>query len=506
VRGFSKSFGGAQALTAVDLDIHRGEVHGLVGANGAGKSTLIRMLAGIVLPDAGELLIDGNVVTINNPSDAESFGLAFIHQELALVPHFTAVQNMLLGSKKSSRAGLINWKKSSYAAYAAAEKIGIQFPLDKRVDELSVAEQWLVMISKALVGNASMIAMDEPTASLSGVESEKLFKVIKELANDGVTVLYVSHRLDEVLNLSDRITVFRDGRVADQVTRGQLDKAGLIRAIVGRELVNQSRAAAVEVDKASIPLFEAVNVSRGKKVQNVSLKLYKNEILGLGGLIGAGRTEFARLAFGAEPLDSGIFKFNGEEIAIKSIVDAVKKGVGLIPEERRLEGLMLEKSVIFNMNLGILKFLRQIPSLPFLNFSRSRIRAQEMIKQLSIKVSDLDEPISGLSGGNQQKVLIARWLTPEVKLLILDEPSRGVDVGAREEIHQTIRNLANSGVGTIVISSDVEELAALCDRILVMCEGRIHGEVSGTEISEKRIIELSYSHPVITKGEKYEVD
>jgi len=493
VREFSKHFGGARALSEVDIDIHRGEVHGLVGANGAGKSTLIRSLAGVITPDSGTLTIDGVETRIARPSDAEAAGLGFIHQELNLVPHFDSVQNILLGAPKVKRFGMVDWKASRKVAYEAAERIGVQFPLDRRVDELSVAERWLVMISKALARDAAMIAMDEPTASLSDAESQQLFTVVRDLAADGVAILYVSHRLDEVLDLSDRITVFRDGRVTETALRGDLDKRGLIRAIVGREVAAATRPEARVVDRVD-PIFEAKAVSRGRMVKDVSFQLYKGEVLGLGGLVGAGRTEVARLAFGADKLEGGSFELQGELLPPNSIPVAVGKGIGLVPEERRSEGLMLEKSVAYNMNIAVLKSLRSVPGLPFLSSARSRSRAQDLITQLSIKTPGPGARIGGLSGGNQQKALLARWLTPDIKVLFLDEPSRGVDIGARQEIHSAIRKLADDGIGAIVISSDVEELAVLCDRIVVLCEGVVSGELVGDDITEQRIIELSYSH------------
>lgn len=493
VREFSKHFGGARALSEVDLDIHRGEVHGLVGANGAGKSTLIRSLAGVISPDTGTLTIDGVETRIARPSDAEAAGLAFIHQELNLVPHFDSVQNILLGAPKVKRFGMVDWKASRKVAYDAAERIGVHFPLDRRVDELSVAERWLVMISKALARDAAMIAMDEPTASLSDAESKQLFTVVRDLASDGVAILYVSHRLDEVLDLSDRITVFRDGRVTETAVRGDLDKRGLIRAIVGREMAAAVRPPAKVVERID-PIFEAKNVARGTAVKNVSFELYKGEVLGLGGLVGAGRSEVARLAFGADKIEGGSFELYGKPVHPNSVPRAVASGIGLVPEERRSEGLMLEKSVAYNMNIAVLQSLRTVPGLPFLSSAKSRARALRLIEQLSIKTPSPNERIGGLSGGNQQKALLARWLTPGMKVLFLDEPSRGVDIGARQEIHNAIRQLADDGIGTIVISSDVEELAVLCDRVVVLCEGVVTGEIVGDDITEQKIIELSYSH------------
>ena len=500
VRGLSKQFGGARALSAADLDIYRGEVHGLVGANGAGKSTLIRCLAGVHQPDSGEVLIDGEPVEFGSPRAAESAGLAFVHQELNLVPHFTAIENILLGRDLPNTLGITRWRASRRIALDAVERIGVDFPLDTKVSELSVGERWLVMITRALAQNAAMITMDEPTASLSDSESEALFRVIRDLAKSGVAILYVSHRLDEVLDLSDRITVFRDGRVTDRAVRGELDKQGLIRAIVGREVEQASRAPKGGIDR-SVPIFEAKHVRDLPMVKDVSFRLYAGEVLGLGGLVGAGRSEVARLAFGASRLDDGGFEIKGRAFKAKNVAEAVRQGVALIPEERRSEGLLLEKSVDFNMNLAALRRLLTVPWLPFTSSRKARSRTLEIIRALQIKTQGPGQHVGRLSGGNQQKVVIGRWLIPGIEVIFFDEPSRGVDVGARHEIHEAIRGLAVQGVGTIVISSDVEELAMLCDRVVVLHEGLVSGELTGDDVTEKNIIELSYAPAQELQGE-----
>ncbi|MCX7521011.1 sugar ABC transporter ATP-binding protein [Microbacterium sp. STN6] len=492
VRGLSKHFGGANALSAVDVDIHRGEVHGLVGANGAGKSTFIKCLACITTPDEGTVSLDGEPLALGNPHTPEDAGFAFIHQELNLVPHFDAIQNILLGVPKPRKAGFTQWRQARAMAIAAAERIGVDFPLNRRVDELTVAQRWLVMIGKALVRNASLVVMDEPTASLSAVESDALFRIIRDLSRSGVAILYVSHRLDEVLDLSDRITVFRDGRVTKRADRGELDKAGLIQAIVGRAVPSSARSVRAEIDRTT-PLFEARNVRRLPMVKDVSFTLFPGEVLGLGGLVGAGRTETARLAFHADKLESGSFLLEGTELKARGVADAVKAGIALIPEERRSEGLILEKSVQFNMSLAALEHLRALAGLPFLSAAKQKTRTLEMIRALSIKTTGPSQAVGRLSGGNQQKALIARWLIPGIKVVFFDEPSRGVDIGARQEIHQAIRDLAERGIGTIVISSDVEELAMLCDRVVVLREGEVSGEAVGDEITEQAIIQLSYA-------------
>jgi ribose transport system ATP-binding protein len=498
IRALGKHFAGEVALRDVSMDIARGEVHGLVGANGAGKSTLIRCLAGVTVPDEGEILVDGEQLRLGSPQASEKAGLAFIHQELNLVPHFSALENMLLGAPKATRLGLIDWKRSSRPAKAAAKRVGIKFSLDAKVSDLSVGERWLVMISKALVREASLIAMDEPTAALSGPESEQLFSIIRDLAAGGVAILYVSHRLDEVLDLCDRITVFRDGEVAERATRGGLDKKGLIRAIVGHDVKGADSGRRISADKSGVPLFSARNVVRGVAVKGVSFDVFRGEILGLGGLVGSGRTEVARLAFGVDRLQRGHFEMSRKRLTIGSEHQAIALGIALVPEERRSQGLMLAQSVAFNINIASLQSLRVVDILPFVSSQKMRKQAGRLIRDLGVKTPSSSTKVASLSGGNQQKALIARWLRPDTKLLILDEPSRGVDIGAREEIHAAIRKLARSGVGVIVISSDVEELAVLADRIVVMREGHVVGELSGDEITEARIVEMSYHDAAVS--------
>lgn len=500
IRGLGKHFGGVRALTDIDFDVQRGEIHGLVGANGAGKSTLIRCLAGVAAADSGQFSVDQQEVRIDSPRDAESLGFSFIHQELNVVPRFSAIENILLGTPKVKRAGMVDWKASCKMAVNAAETVGLDFPLDRPVEELTVAERWLVMISKALVRRSTLIAMDEPTASLSAAECERLFGIVRSLAAGGVAVLYVSHHLDEVLDLSDRITVFRDGRVVETRLRKAWDKRALVRSIVGSDVETNVRPTYLPLAPERGPIFEARGVTSGNVVQDISLSVFPGEILGLGGLVGSGRTEFVRLAFGADRLDSGSFVLDGRPFAPKSVSEAVARGVGLVPEERRSQGLLLDKSVGFNMNVTVLKALRTTPKLPFMSTPKRTERANRLIEQLSIKTPSQSVPVGALSGGNQQKVLIAHWLTPGIKLLFLDEPSKGVDVGARQEIHEAIRQLTGSGVGVVLVSSEPEELVMLCDRVIVLRRGRTEGELVGEEITEQRIIEMSFGFETAAEG------
>lgn len=493
VQGLVKRFGGALALDSVDLTVEPGQVLGLVGANGAGKSTLIRCLAGLQSPDEGTIAVDGHPVDISTPRDATALGLAFIHQELNLVPHFDAVRNMLLGRPKVARLGLIDWKSTRRPALAAAERVGINFPLNRRVDELSVAQQWMVSIGRALVSNARMIAMDEPSASLSGAETERLHAVVRDLAASGVSVLYVSHRLDEVVDLCDAVSVFRDGRLTRVLTRADLTKEGLVREIVGRDLTPVEASVPTLDPERTSPVLEVRELTGGP-VRDASFQLRRGEVLGLGGLVGAGRTELARMLSGADPITSGTMHLNGHPVRFKDVREAVSHGVALVPEERRSQGLILQRSVEFNINVADQKPLRLVSWLPLIRPRRAKERARKLVEQLDIKTRSVDQSIATLSGGNQQKVLIARWLTRNQQILILDELSRGVDIGARGEIHTIIRDLARRGTGILAISSDNEELVALCDRVLVMAAGKVVGEVAGEDLTEERLLELSYAH------------
>ena len=492
VTGLQKSFGGVRALKGVALKIHPGEVHGLVGANGAGKSTLIKILAGLETPDEGSVAIAGTPVSIANPQQATALGLSFIHQELNLVPHFTAIQNMTLGLPKPTRLGLINWGKLKAEAASVTQRLGIGFSLDTPISELSVAEQWLLSIGRALVRRSRFIAMDEPTASLSAAESEKLFAVIKTLADEGIAVLYVSHRLEEVLALCDNFTVFKDGERVLYKSRQEMTKAKLVRAIVGGELSDAPKHKAALADPGKAVL-ELNRLSRLPRVKDVSLQVRGGEVLGLAGLVGAGRTELARLIFGADALEEGEMRLGGQPFSPSSPHEAVEQGVVLVPEERRSEGLVLDQSVAFNLNLPYLRPTRLIPGLPLTGVHQSNQRAQTIIDRLGIKTGSAATPVRQLSGGNQQKVVIGKWLTRTPKVLILDEPSRGVDIGARSEIHKVIRSLAQEGSAVIVISSDDDELPELCDRIVVMVEGRVAGELSGNDIRKENILQLNYS-------------
>ncbi len=493
VEGLSKSFGGVQALDGVALSIRPGQVHGLVGANGAGKSTLIKVLAGLETPDDGLIEIDGVRTTIPDPQRATALGLSFIHQELNLVPHFTAIENMTLGLAKPARAGLIDWPKVRAEVADVVARLGITFSLDAPTSSLSVAEQWMLSIGRALIRRAKLIAMDEPTASLSSEESERLFTVIRELAKDGIAILYVSHRLEEIMQLCDVVTIFKDGERVAFLARPEMTRSALVRGIVGGDLTDRDDTTGGHHHIGPVVL-DVQHISRAPKVRDVSLRLHAGEVLGLAGLVGAGRTELARLIFGVDAPEEGSMRLGDRPYRPTAPYDAVERGVVLVPEERRALGLVLERSVSFNLNLPHLRPVRNVSWLPFVSDRKSDARTRTLMERLKIKAENPSTPVRQLSGGNQQKVVIGKWLSLSTRVLILDEPSRGVDVGARAEIHLIIRELAQQGAAVLVISSDNEELPGLCDRVLVMVEGSLAGELRGDAITKERILHLSYRH------------
>lgn len=489
VRDLAKQFGGVYALKDVSLKLRRGAVHGLVGANGAGKSTLIRCLAGVIEPDSGEILIENHEVKIPNPHAASDLGLAFIHQEVSLVPEFSVLRNMAMGIPPATHFGVIDWGPTRRRAEQVHERLGMHFSLNARTDELSTAEQWLVLIGRALMRDAVMIAMDEPTASLSAVEAERVHEVVRDLRKDNVAVVYVSHRLDEVLDLCDDITVFRDGEMVMTTPRANITKPDLVRAIVGGDV---ERIEKHDNQIKGRVVLDVRSVSNKNLLKNVSLQVHEGEVLGLAGLVGAGRTELAQIIFGDERATSGEIYLDGEKTRFRSAADGTEAGIGLVPEERRSQGVFLERSIGFNVTISSLMDSVISRWFPILKPRHSNLRALKSTQEVGVNTQDMGMLIGSLSGGNQQKVVIARWITQKPKLLILDEPSRGVDVGARAEIHRVIRDLASQGTAVIAISSDSEELVDLCDRVIVMNEGKITEELTGSRITLENIVSMSF--------------
>lgn len=490
VAAISKAFGAVHALRGVDLDIFPGEVHGLIGANGAGKSTLIRVLAGAVIPDAGTLTVDGERVTIADPRQSTELGFQFLHQELNLVPKFDALHNMSLGLVGRGRFGLADRATTFRRARAVAKEIGLDFPLDRPVIDLPVAQKWLVALGRSLMRRARIVAFDEPTASLSAKEAKQLFSIIARMTGDGIAVLYVSHRLEEIEALSDRVTAFREGRVVARFRPHEVTRDTLIEAITGGEAEAVSIAPADNVEMGPV-VMEAKGLVRLPAVKGVSLQLRAREITGLAGLVGSGRTELARLLFGADPLQQGTISLDGKAVKIRSPSDANRLGVGLVPEERRSQALFLNKDATFNVNIASGPSLQVGPRMRLISMRKARAQAREMAERVDLRPPNVDSVVGNLSGGNQQKLALGRWLLGRRRVLILDEPTRGVDVGARAQIHRMLRDLADGGMALLVISSDFEELLS-CDRVLVMQLGCIVEELRGGAISQDRMLRAAY--------------
>lgn len=493
VRSITKVFAGVKALDNVSIDVVSGKVHGLIGANGAGKSTLIKILAGVYHPDEGQILIDGNEVKITDPATSTALGLSFIHQDLHLVEHFNVMQNMLMGEKKDTKLGLIDWKKSTQKIQKVLELVNFTKPLTTKAKDLSTGDQWLIAIAKALMHDAKFIAMDEPTAALSEAEVENLFRIVRDLTSHGIGVIYVSHRLDEILELCDEITVFKDGKKILYELTSNISKEELITAIAGHKIKHLDSITYRFSDAEAVLQVEHLH-DKMDRVKDVSFELKKGEVLGITGLVGAGRTETALSVYGANPLKNGKMTLYGKDYTPKSPHDAVNSKIVLVPENRRLEGLITNQTVNFNTNIPTLSVLRVIKNLPFISPRKSKAVTQEAIKRLQIKVNSPQDPVLSLSGGNQQKVVIGKWLQRQPQIIIMDEPTQGVDVGARTEIYKLIRSMAEKeGISFLIISSDIEELPGLCDRVIVMAEGTVTGELINDEINSQSMLRLSYA-------------
>ncbi len=492
INGVTKTFGAITALCDVSVALCAGEVHGLVGANGAGKSTLVKILAGALVPDHGTIEIDGELVAFHSTLDSRRRGLGFIYQELSLVPKFSVLQNLAMGNWERSAIGILTWRSLRKRAREVMDVLGLQRPLDLPVERLSVADGWLVSIGRALMSDARLIAMDEPSASLSAEECQKLFGVIHGLAARGVCVVYVSHRLKEVVDLCETVTVFRDGRIVDTLRGAAIDKQALVQGIVGGVVVPPAPAQPSEVVvRAEHPALSLRGLSRPPFVNGIDLDIMPGEVVGLTGLVGSGRTEIARMVFGADPPAAGEMYLDGKPYRPQSVVSAIRRGVALVPEERRSQGLFLEKSIDFNISLPTLRALRSGP-LRLLSSRRRTERSERMVKSLGIKTRSTQTPVRQLSGGNQQKVVMAKWLVGECKVLLLDEASRGVDVSARAEIYGVIRQQSALGTAVLVISSEFDELKS-CDRVVVLREGRVSAELGPDEVSESAVLAASFA-------------
>jgi len=487
-----KNYPGVRALDNVTLKLQRGEVHGLVGENGAGKSTLIKILAGAVRMDGGELSIQGQPVTIHSVHDAQRHGLAFIHQELALVPYFDAAENIFLGHAYPRRPwGAIDRGALRRRAAAILARLGTTLPLDLPVSRLSPGQQTMISIARAFAADAALVVMDEPTAALTDQEIGHLYTVIKALRAAGVTVVYVSHRLQEIFDITDRITVMRNGRVVTTAATTDLDQTKLVALMTGRD---SQIAFPATTAVLGAPLLTVENLSTSF-IQDVSFRLHRGEVLGVAGLVGAGRTELLRALIGATPSRSGQIILHGQTMHAHSPADALQRGMALVPEERRSQGLILRRPIFENITLSHLRDFARGGFL--LSRRRELARAQELRQALSLKAANLRQPVGQLSGGNQQKVVFARCLAGEaagakLDLLLLDEPTRGVDVGAKMELYQIIRDLAARGVGILLVSSELPELLGLADRVLVLHEGRPVVTLDAKTVDQATLLRYCY--------------
>jgi rhamnose transport system ATP-binding protein len=477
----SKRFAATQALSDVSLALLPGEIHGLVGENGAGKSTIVKVLAGIHQPDSGSVLLDGEPVLIHGPAHARALGIATVHQEPRLFPDLTVAENVFMGHTPTGRLGSINWRQMRKSADAIFKSLNVHVDSSAVVRGLSMADQQLIEIAKALSVDARVLILDEPTASLSAHEVERLFAIVRQTRDRGVAILFVSHRLEEVFELCGRATVLRDGHHVITAPTSELTAADLVRHMVGREVSLFPRSAA----KIGDLLLEVHGLSRLGSFRDVSFSVRSGEIVGLAGLVGAGRTEVARVLFGLDRADSGEVKLDGKRVSFRTPSEALSAGIAYVPEDRHLDGLVAGFSIAENVTLPILP--RLFPRL-LTHKSRERDLAAGYSDRLRIRSTGVDELVEALSGGNQQKVVIAKWLATKPRVLILDEPTRGVDIGAKVEVHRIISDLAAAGLGIILISSELPEVLAMSDRIIVLHEGCVSAEVPRSEATEERVM------------------
>lgn len=486
----SKSFPGVKALDRISLKIESGEVHALVGENGAGKSTLIKIVSGVYAPDSGDMQLSGRPFRPPDAYSALGAGIATVHQELSVSQNVSVAQNIFVGREPVNGFGIIQWYRLFHMAQAYLDELGINVSARVRVSSLTIAERQLVEIAKALSLNARVLILDEPTSSLSGEETARLFKIIRDLRTRGVTVIYISHKLEEVFAISDRISVLRDGHLIQTVETQDANSSSIIRLMVGREI---SDLYPPKGSPSKLPILEVRGLTCKGKFNSVDLTLFEGEILGLAGLVGAGRTDLAKAIFGANRVESGEVILAGRKVSIKSPTDAIANGIVYLPEDRKQEGLFPSLSVTHNI---VVTVLRRLVRSGLIRWGQADTVAREYVSRFRIKAPSLRTPIKALSGGNQQKVLLARALANNTKVLIVDEPTRGIDVGAKAEVHTLLRQLAEKGVSIIMISSELPEILGMSDRIYVMHGGQVRGILSLDEASEQAIMSLCYLNRV----------
>ena len=485
MRGIQKYFSGVHALNGVDFDLQAGEVHALMGENGAGKSTLIKVLCGIHKRDGGSIELFGEEVDFNNIAEAQDAGISVIHQELNMMNHLTVAQNIYIG-REPRKGGLIDDKKMLKDAQELFNRLGVKIDPATRLGNLTVGKQQMVEIAKAVSHECKLLILDEPTAALTQPEVEELFEIMNDLRSKGIGMIYVSHRMDEINRISDRVTVMRDGEYVGTLITKDTTKDEIVKMMVGRVIYGEQKTVSTVPADAPVVL-EVEHLNAGREVQDVSFHLRKGEILGFAGLMGAGRTEVARALYGADPKDSGTVRINGRKVNIRNPEEAVRNGICYLSEDRKRYGLMLDKSVTDNSAIASVDdYIRA----GLIDDKKMEQRSRETNERLKTKTPSMDQLLKNLSGGNQQKVIVARWLMKNSDIFIFDEPTRGIDVGAKSEIYNLMDELAKQGKSIIMISSELAEVLRMSDRIMVMCEGRKTGELDISEATQENIMQL----------------
>lgn len=485
MRQINKRFSGVSALRTVDFEVRQGEVHSLLGANGAGKSTLMKILMGAYQADEGEILLDGQPLQIGSPIDAKRFGIQCVYQEvdMALIPYLSVAENILLDQfVQATKRGPISWSKLYQEAEAITAKLGFSLSVRKKVEECSLSEKQLILIARSIAQKAKFIIFDEPTAPLSTTESEQLFELIAQLKQEGVGIIYISHRLPEVFRISDRISVMRDGQHIRTNEVMQTTMEAVVHDMLGHSLAEEYPE---RVHAVGDLLFETKGVSQERKVRNVNLQVHAGEVVAIVGLVGAGKTELARILFAADPLDEGELFLRGQQVKLHTPREAVQRGIVLIPEERRKEGLLVEETVKHNLSISTLK---KWTSFSFIKQGSETTMAKGLVEKLGIKTSGIEQQVSFLSGGNQQKVVIGKWLHTDSSVYLFDEPTKGVDIGAKREIYSLIGELAAQQKGILYFTCEFQEAIGIADRILVMYDGEIVKEISQEEWNPESIL------------------
>lgn len=483
--GITKSFGNNSVLRGVDFDVHAGEVHALMGENGAGKSTLMNILTGLHKKDSGTILVDGVEQTYDNPKDAEENSISFIHQEMNTWPEMTVLENLFIGSEIKNSFGWIKTKEMKQKANDVFNQLGVKLDLNRDVGTLSVGQQQMIEIAKSLMTNAQVIIMDEPSAALTDREIKVLFSIIERLKSQGVAIVYISHRMEEIFQISDRVTVMRDGVSISTEKTGETNNDEVVRMMVGRDLEDYYPAKTAKIGPV---VFEAKELGQENVFKNVSFQVRSGEIVGFSGLMGAGRTEIMRSIFGIDSLDKGELYLEGKQITVKSPSEAIKQGIGFLTEDRKSEGLILDYSIRENVSLPSIDGFRKQG---IIDRKAEEDFVQLLVDRLNIKALSQEDAVSSLSGGNQQKVVLAKWVGVGSKVLILDEPTRGVDVGAKREIYQLMNELADRGVAIVMVSSDLPEILGVSDRVVVIHEGKVAGTIEKAAATEEKIMTLA---------------